>query len=56
MIYTTKAAVAIGPCNQAVLVNRTINISGQLGMNSAGRQLVPGRKRLNNLSQTWVKF
>ena len=56
VISTAKAPAAIGPYSQAVLVDRTINISGQLGMNSAGRQLVPGRKRLNNLSQTWVKF
>ena len=58
MIHTTKATVAIDPCNQAVLVNKTVNISGKLGMDSAGRQLVPGewQKELNNLSQTWVKF
>ncbi|XP_007469983.1 PREDICTED: ribonuclease UK114-like [Lipotes vexillifer] len=42
VISTAKAPAAIGPYSQAVLVNRTIYISGQLGMDPASGQLVPG--------------
>ena len=43
VISTAKApAAAIGPYSQAVLVDRTIYISGQLGMDPASGQLVPG--------------
>ena len=37
-----KAPAATGPYSQAVLVDRTIYISGQLGMDPASGQLVPG--------------
>ncbi|XP_033261849.1 2-iminobutanoate/2-iminopropanoate deaminase-like [Orcinus orca] len=42
VISTVKAPAAIGPYSQAVLVDRTIYISGQLGMDPASGQLVPG--------------
>ena len=38
---TTSAPSAIGPYNQAVLVDKTLYISGQLGMNTTG-SLVEG--------------
>ena len=42
IISTAKAPAAIGPYSQAVLVDRTMYISGQLGMDPASGQLVPG--------------
>ena len=42
IISTTKAPAATGPYSQAVLVDRTIYISGHLGMDPASGQLVPG--------------
>lgn len=42
VISTTKAPGAIGPYSQAVLVDRTIYISGQIGMDPSSGQLVPG--------------
>nr|KAF6300849.1 reactive intermediate imine deaminase A-like protein [Myotis myotis] len=42
VISTTKAPKAIGPYSQAVLVDRTLYISGQLGMDPSSGQLVPG--------------
>ena len=42
VISTAKAPTAIGPYSQAVLVDRTIYISGQLGIDPASGQLVPG--------------
>ena len=42
IISTVKAPAATGPYSQAVLVDRTIYISGQLGMDPASGQLVPG--------------
>merc|ERR1711970_655782 len=36
IINTSSAPSAIGPYNQAVLVDRTLYISGQLGMNTTG--------------------
>ncbi|XP_001928988.1 2-iminobutanoate/2-iminopropanoate deaminase [Phacochoerus africanus] len=42
VISTVKAPAAIGPYSQAVLVDRTIYISGQIGMDPASGQLVPG--------------
>nr|XP_055159366.1 2-iminobutanoate/2-iminopropanoate deaminase isoform X1 [Nyctereutes procyonoides] len=42
VISTAKAPGAIGPYSQAVLVDRTIYISGQLGMDPSSGQLVPG--------------
>lgn len=42
VISTVKAAGAIGPYSQAVLVDRTIYISGQIGMDPSNGQLVPG--------------
>ena len=42
VISTAKAPAAIGAYSQAVLVDRTIYISGQIGMNPASGQLVPG--------------
>lgn len=37
-----ESSRAIGPYSQAVLVDRTIYISGQLGMDPSSGQLVPG--------------
>ncbi|XP_077404678.1 2-iminobutanoate/2-iminopropanoate deaminase isoform X1 [Vanacampus margaritifer] len=42
IINTAKAPAAIGPYSQAVLVDRTLYISGQLGMDVATGQLVQG--------------
>merc|ERR1712212_1352215 len=42
IISTTKAPAAIGPYSQAVVVDRTMYISGQLGMDPANGQLVAG--------------
>uniref|UniRef100_A0A2K5KHS0 2-iminobutanoate/2-iminopropanoate deaminase n=1 Tax=Cercocebus atys TaxID=9531 RepID=A0A2K5KHS0_CERAT len=42
VISTTKAPGAIGPYSQAVLVDRTIYISGQIGMDPSSGQLVSG--------------
>ncbi|KAF0313470.1 2-iminobutanoate/2-iminopropanoate deaminase [Amphibalanus amphitrite] len=36
-IHTDKAPAAIGPYSQAVLVDRTLYISGQLGMDTCGQ-------------------
>ncbi|XP_003782506.1 2-iminobutanoate/2-iminopropanoate deaminase [Otolemur garnettii] len=41
VISTAKAPGAIGPYSQAVLVDRTVYISGQIGMDASG-QVVPG--------------
>uniref|UniRef100_A0A8C6B6X1 2-iminobutanoate/2-iminopropanoate deaminase n=1 Tax=Monodon monoceros TaxID=40151 RepID=A0A8C6B6X1_MONMO len=38
----SHAPAAIGPYSQAVLAGRTIYVSGQLGMDPANGQLVPG--------------
>ncbi|XP_036395182.1 2-iminobutanoate/2-iminopropanoate deaminase-like [Megalops cyprinoides] len=42
IINTAKAPAAIGPYSQAVLVDRTMYISGQLGMDPSSGQLVDG--------------
>ncbi|XP_068425921.1 2-iminobutanoate/2-iminopropanoate deaminase-like [Clinocottus analis] len=42
IISTAKAPAAIGPYSQAVLVDRTLYVSGQLGMSPASGQLVGG--------------
>lgn len=42
IINTTSAPAAIGPYSQAVLVDRTMYISGQLGLDTASGQLVAG--------------
>ncbi|XP_006636045.2 2-iminobutanoate/2-iminopropanoate deaminase isoform X1 [Lepisosteus oculatus] len=42
IISTAKAPAAIGPYSQAVLVDRTMYISGQLGMDPSTGQIVPG--------------
>ncbi|XP_028316806.1 2-iminobutanoate/2-iminopropanoate deaminase-like isoform X1 [Gouania willdenowi] len=41
-VNTTAAPAAIGPYSQAVLVDRTMYISGQLGMDVSSGQLVEG--------------
>ncbi|XP_023815959.1 2-iminobutanoate/2-iminopropanoate deaminase isoform X2 [Oryzias latipes] len=41
-IYTTSAPAAIGPYSQGVLVDRTMYISGQIGMDVVTGQLVVG--------------
>lgn len=41
VISTNKSSAAIGPYSQAVLADRTLYISGQVGMDPSG-QLVPG--------------
>ncbi|XP_053105780.1 2-iminobutanoate/2-iminopropanoate deaminase [Hemicordylus capensis] len=42
IISTAKAPAAMGPYSQAVLVDRTMYIAGQLGMDPSNGQLVPG--------------
>ncbi|KAJ3597801.1 hypothetical protein NHX12_001318 [Muraenolepis orangiensis] len=42
IIHTKSAPAAIGPYSQAVLVDRTMYISGQLGMDPVSGQLVEG--------------
>ncbi|XP_048452296.1 2-iminobutanoate/2-iminopropanoate deaminase isoform X1 [Rhincodon typus] len=42
IISTSKAPGAIGPYSQAVVVDRTMYISGQLGLDPATGQLVTG--------------
>nr|XP_057908869.1 2-iminobutanoate/2-iminopropanoate deaminase-like [Doryrhamphus excisus] len=42
IISTKKAPSAIGPYSQAVVVDRTMYISGQLGMDPTSGQLVKG--------------
>lgn len=42
IINTTKAPAAIGPYSQAVMVDRTLYVSGQLGMDPASGILVDG--------------
>ncbi|XP_008321949.1 2-iminobutanoate/2-iminopropanoate deaminase-like [Cynoglossus semilaevis] len=42
IISTTRAPAAIGPYSQAVVVDRTMYISGQLGMDPVSGQLVDG--------------
>ncbi|XP_064883348.1 2-iminobutanoate/2-iminopropanoate deaminase-like isoform X2 [Oncorhynchus nerka] len=42
IMNTTKAPAAIGPYSQAVVVDRTMYVSGQLGMDPASGQLVEG--------------
>ncbi|XP_054841062.1 2-iminobutanoate/2-iminopropanoate deaminase [Eublepharis macularius] len=42
IISTAKAPAAIGPYSQAVLVDRTMYIAGQIGMDPSNGQLVPG--------------
>ncbi|XP_056336269.1 2-iminobutanoate/2-iminopropanoate deaminase isoform X1 [Danio aesculapii] len=42
IIHTAAAPAAIGPYSQAVLVDRTMYISGQLGMDPASGQLAAG--------------
>ncbi|KAF6737804.1 Ribonuclease UK114 [Oryzias melastigma] len=41
-IYTASAPAAIGPYSQGVLVDRTMYISGQIGMDVVTGQLVEG--------------
>ncbi|KAM7175248.1 2-iminobutanoate/2-iminopropanoate deaminase [Macrochelys suwanniensis] len=42
IISTPRAPVAMGPYSQAVLIDRTMYIAGQLGMDPSSGQLVPG--------------
>ncbi|XP_029447634.1 2-iminobutanoate/2-iminopropanoate deaminase-like isoform X2 [Rhinatrema bivittatum] len=42
IILTAKAPAAIGPYSQAVVVEKTMYVSGQLGMDPASGQLVAG--------------
>ncbi|XP_068093813.1 2-iminobutanoate/2-iminopropanoate deaminase isoform X4 [Hyperolius riggenbachi] len=42
IICSAKAPAAIGPYSQAVVVDKTMYVSGQLGMDPANGQLVPG--------------
>ncbi|XP_036910106.1 2-iminobutanoate/2-iminopropanoate deaminase-like [Sturnira hondurensis] len=55
VISTTRAPAATGPCSRAVLVDRTLYISGQLGMDPWSGQLVPGgmaAEALTNVGET----
>lgn len=55
IIRTTKAPAAIGPYSQAVEINNTLYISGQLGIDPASGRLVDGgikaqtEQALNNI-------
>ncbi|XP_035019436.1 2-iminobutanoate/2-iminopropanoate deaminase [Hippoglossus stenolepis] len=57
IISTSRAPAAIGPYSQAVVVDRTVYISGQLGMDPASCQLVEGcvqaqtRQALQNMGE-----
>ncbi|XP_024060702.2 2-iminobutanoate/2-iminopropanoate deaminase [Terrapene carolina triunguis] len=42
IISTPMAPAAMGPYSQAVLIDRTMYIAGQLGMDPSSGQLVPG--------------
>jgi len=42
IIHTPKAPKPIGPYNQAVMVNNTLYVSGQIPMNPATSELVKG--------------
>lgn len=42
IISTARAPAAMGPYSQAVLVDRTMYIAGQLGMDPSNGELVPG--------------
>nr|XP_010589267.1 LOW QUALITY PROTEIN: 2-iminobutanoate/2-iminopropanoate deaminase-like [Loxodonta africana] len=42
VISTAKAPAAIGPYSQAVLIDRRVYISEQIGMDPSSGQLVPG--------------
>ncbi|KAM3614874.1 uncharacterized protein V6R79_020177 [Siganus canaliculatus] len=42
IINTPKAPAAIGPYSQGILVDRTLYLSGQVGMEPASGQLVAG--------------
>ena len=42
IIATAKAPAAIGPYSQAVRVGRTLYLAGQIGLDPATGQLVPG--------------
>ncbi|XP_038246128.1 2-iminobutanoate/2-iminopropanoate deaminase [Dermochelys coriacea] len=42
IISTSRAPAAMGPYSQAVLIDRTMYIAGQLGMDPSSGQLVPG--------------
>ncbi|XP_067834164.1 2-iminobutanoate/2-iminopropanoate deaminase isoform X1 [Heptranchias perlo] len=61
IISTTKAPGAIGPYSQAVVVDRTMYISGQLGMDPTTGQLVNGgatqeTKQTSVHEVTWLKL
>lgn len=42
IITTINAPAPIGPYNQAILVNGTLYVSGQIGMNSENMKMVKG--------------
>ncbi|XP_031214768.1 2-iminobutanoate/2-iminopropanoate deaminase [Mastomys coucha] len=42
VISTAKAPAPVGPYSQAVLVDRTVYVSGQVGIDPSNGQLVPG--------------
>ncbi|XP_062916113.1 2-iminobutanoate/2-iminopropanoate deaminase isoform X2 [Mobula hypostoma] len=42
LVYSPKAPIKLGIYSQAVVVDRTMYISGQLGLDPATGQLVPG--------------
>ncbi|XP_054910077.1 2-iminobutanoate/2-iminopropanoate deaminase isoform X1 [Poeciliopsis prolifica] len=42
IVHTSTAPAAIGPYSQAVVVDRTMYVSGQIGMDVASGQLVDG--------------
>lgn len=42
IIKTEKAPIPIGPYNQAILVNNTLYVSGQIAINPATNELISG--------------
>ncbi|XP_059098223.1 2-iminobutanoate/2-iminopropanoate deaminase-like [Tigriopus californicus] len=57
IVNTQKAPAAIGPYNQAVLVDKTLYVSGQIGFDPASMEIVSGgvqaqtRQALTNMGQ-----
>ncbi|KAM4026953.1 2-iminobutanoate/2-iminopropanoate deaminase isoform 4-T4 [Anomaloglossus baeobatrachus] len=55
IVCSAKAPAAIGPYSQAVVVDKTMYVSGQIGMDPASGQLVPGGVK-NEATQALVNM
>ena len=57
VVNTAKAPSALGPYNQAIVADKTMFISGQLGLDPETMEFVPGgataeaRKALENMGE-----